>query len=81
MLKLSYGGQATKDQDRFYWGGWSLNISCKDFNLAIGGGLGWVKRLKIGQGKGYISCNYSCTISFLVKILLVKLNYLYTQYA
>ena len=51
MLKLSYGGQATKDQDRFYWGGWSLNISCKDFNLAIGGGLGWVKRLKIGQGR------------------------------
>ena len=44
----------------------------KDFNLAIGGGLGWMKLLKMGQGKLYISFNNSCTISFLVKILLVK---------
>ena len=35
----------------------------------------------MGQGKVYISCNYPCTISFLVKILLVKLKYLYIQYA
>ena len=35
----------------------------------------------MGQGNVYISCNYSCTISFLVKILLVKLKYLYIQYA
>ena len=33
------------------------------------------------QGKVYISCNYSWTISSLVKILLVNLNYLYNQYA
>ena len=33
------------------------------------------------QGNVYISCNYSYTISFLVKILLVKLKYLYIQYA
>ena len=35
----------------------------------------------MGQKKVYILCNYSCTISFLVKILLVKLKYLYIQYA
>ena len=28
--------------------------------------------LKDGAGKCFISCNYSCTISSLVKILLVK---------
>ena len=33
------------------------------------------------QGNIYISRNSSCTISFLVKILLVKLKYLYIQYA
>ena len=26
----------------------------KDFNLAIGGGLGWVQQLKNGVGKGFI---------------------------
>ena len=40
-----------------------------------------MKMVKIGQGNVYISCNYSCAISFLVKILLVKLKYLYIQYA
>ena len=29
----------------------------------------------------YISCSYTCTISFLVKILLAKLKNLYIQYA
>ena len=28
----------------------------------------------------YISCNYACSISFLEKILLIKLKYLYIQY-
>ena len=36
---------------------------------------------KWGRERFYISCNYSCTISFLVKILLVKLKNLYIQYA
>ena len=27
----------------------------KDFHLAIGGGLGWVKWLKNGVGQGFIS--------------------------
>ena len=31
----------------------------KFFNLAIGGGLGWIKGLKNGARKSYISCNYS----------------------
>ena len=35
----------------------------------------------IGQEKVYISCNYSCTIAFLLKILLVKLKYFNIQYA
>ena len=73
--------QAKKEWDHFYGESWSLKAPCKDSNLAIVGGLGWMKWLKMGQGKVYISCNYSCTISFLVKILLVKLKYLYIQYA
>ena len=35
----------------------------------------------MGQGNVYFSCNYSSTISFLVKILLVKIKCLYIQYA
>ena len=34
----------------------------------------------MGQGNVYVSYNYFCTISFLVKILLIKLKYLYIQY-
>ena len=33
------------------------------------------------QGNVYISCNYFCIISILVKILFLKLKYLYIQYA
>ena len=69
------GGKAKMD------GSWPLEALFKDFNLAIVEGLVWMKWLKMGQRRGYISCNYSCTISFLVKILLVKLKYLYIQYA
>ena len=36
---------------------------------------------KCGRESFYISCNFSCTISFLVKILLPKLRKLYIQYA
>ena len=36
---------------------------------------------KWGRGRFYILCNYSCTISVLVKILLAKLKYLYIHYA
>ena len=81
ILKLSNDGQVTKGWDHFYGGSWPFKTPCKDFDLAIVGGLGWMKWLKNGQGNVYISCNYSYTISFLVKILLVKLKYLYIQYA
>ena len=37
--------------------------------------------IKKWGGKSYISCSYSCTVSFLMKISLIKLKYLYTQYA
>ena len=41
-----------------------------------------MKWLKNGARKGFfISCNYSCTISFMVEILLVKLKNLYIQFA
>ena len=71
-------GKVKKGWDHFYRVNWLLKTPCKDFNLAFGGGLGW---LRMGEGKVYISCNYTCTISSLVKILLVKLKYLYIQYA
>ena len=56
---------------------------CRDFNLAIEGALGWQGNMAVVLffSRFYISCSYSCTISFLVKILLVKLKNLYIQYA
>ena len=38
ILKLSYGGQATKGWDQFYGRSWPLKTPCKDFNSEIGGG-------------------------------------------
>ena len=38
----------------FYGGSRHLETRCKDFSLAIGGGLGWMKLLKYGAGKGCI---------------------------
>ena len=35
----------------FYGESWPLEAPSKDFHLAIGGGLGWIKWLKNGQGK------------------------------
>ena len=46
ILKLSNGGQVTKRLDHFYGGSWSHKTPCKDFNLAIVGGIGWMKWLK-----------------------------------
>ena len=67
---------------RFYRGSWPLETPCKYFNLAIGGGLGRMKLLKKwGRERFYVWCSYSCTISFLVKVLLAKLKCLYIQYA
>ena len=81
-MKLSNGGEANhKGMRPFLLGSWTLKTPCKDFNLAILGGLNWMKWLKKRAGKFCISCNCSCPISFLWKILLVKLKYLYIQYA
>ena len=41
--------------------------------------LFWVKWLKMGIARVYLSCNYSCIMYFKVKILLVKLKKLYTS--
>ena len=51
ILRLSNRGQATKGWDHFYGGSWTLKALCKDFNLAIVGGLVWMKLLKNGAGK------------------------------
>ena len=50
-LTLSNAGQDRKWCDHFYGGSWPLKTPCKDFNLAIVGGLGWMKWLKNGAGK------------------------------
>ena len=54
-------GSAKKGWAHFYWGSWSLKTPRKDFDLAIAGGLGWIKLLKMGQGKVYISCKNKTT--------------------
>ena len=38
----------------FYGESWTLETPSKDFLLAIGGGLGWMKWLKNGAEKGFI---------------------------
>ena len=35
-------------------GSWPLKTPWKDFNMAIGGGLGEMKWIKNGEGKGFI---------------------------
>ena len=52
ILKSSYGGQ--RDETIFYGGCWPLKTPCKEFDLAIGGRLGWVKWFKNGVGKAFI---------------------------
>ena len=37
----------------FLWGELTLPDTIKDFNLAIGGGLGWMKWSKNGVGKKF----------------------------
>ena len=49
----------------------------KIFNLAIGGGLGWIKGLKNGARKSL----YFMQLFLLLTISLFKSKYLYIQYA
>ena len=52
---------------------WKLKNGWERWSPMVGNGE--------GQGNVYFSCIYSCTIPFLMKTLLFKLNYLYIQYA
>ena len=54
ILKSSYGIEATKGWDHFLLGELTLKTPGKDFDLAIRGGLGWMKWLKNGTEKGFI---------------------------
>ena len=40
------GGKPQRGGTIFYGCSWPLETPCKDFNLVIGGGLGWMKCLK-----------------------------------
>ena len=48
------GSKSQRVLTSFYRGSWLLKTPSKDFNLAIGGGLGWIKWLKNGAEKGFI---------------------------
>ena len=48
------GGRGEGGLDLFYGGSWPLESPCKDFSLATGGGLGWMKWLNHRAGKGFI---------------------------
>ena len=50
-FEVNKWGEATKGWDHFYARIWPLRTPCKDFTLAIVGGLGWMKSLKDGTGK------------------------------
>ena len=76
------GGQATKVWDQFLWGDltpWDTKyrFSCGNWRRSS---LDEIVK-KCGRKRFYISCNWYCTLSFLVKILLFKLKNLYIQYA
>ena len=47
-------GEGEGGLDLFYGGSWPLESPCKDFSLATGGGLGWMKWLNHRAGKGFI---------------------------
>ena len=50
-FKVINGGQATKCRDHLLLGELAPQAPSKDFHLANGGGLGWMKWLKMGQRK------------------------------
>ena len=82
ILKSSHGGgegrrQATTGWEHFLWEDLTSQYTMY-FYFATARGMKYAKWVKTGAGKSfYISCNYSCTISFTMKILLVKLKNLY----
>ena len=51
-MKLLNGEEAShKGMEPFLWQKLTFQYSCKDFNLAVVGELGWMKWLKNGIGK------------------------------
>ena len=55
ILKSSFwGSNPQRVATIFYWGSWPLEAPSKDFHLAIGRGLVWMKCLKNGAEKGFI---------------------------
>ena len=53
-------------------GSWFLKKPCKDFNLAVAGGLGWMKWLKNGAGKCLYFMQLLLHYILFGEILLVK---------
>ena len=65
----------------FNGGSQHLETPSKDFHLAIGEGLGWLKWLKMGKRKVLNFIQLFLHYFLLVKIFLAKLKNLYIQYA
>ena len=76
------GDKRQRDGTIFYRESWPLQTASKDFNLTIGGELGSMEWLKMGQGKVLYFVQLFLHYNFLGKTLLVgKLKNLYIQYA
>ena len=61
-------------------GRWLLIRPYKDFNLAVGGGLGWMKWFKNGVKKSLHFMQLFLHYILFGENLLVKLKYLYIEY-
>ena len=53
-FKVIIWGEPQRSGTIFYGESWPIERPSKYFRLAIGGGLGWMKLLKNGVGKGFI---------------------------
>ena len=51
FLVTGRDGTGRKGREHFHKGSWPLKTPCKDFNLAVVGGIGWMKWLKIDREK------------------------------
>ena len=82
ILKSSFVRQVKKGWDHFLW----RELTPRDTMYKFYFDNWWRTRLgkmvkKSGRQRFYLWCTYSFTISFLVKVLLVKLKNLYIQHA
>ena len=53
-FKVIIWGESTKNWEHFSWGELTLKTANKDFHLAVGGRLGWMKWSKNRAEKGFI---------------------------